>query len=97
MQLESWICLCVLLGWWFIPLELWLVSIAVLKEMQTPSAPSNLSLTLPMRTPISLQWLAVTICLCNFHALVDPLRGQLKQVPVSMHFLASAILSGNTG
>jgi hypothetical protein len=43
---------CVLLGWWFSPWNLWgvwLVDIIVLSmELQTPSAPSVLSLTPPL-------------------------------------------------
>jgi len=92
MHLEPWVCPCVLFGWWFSPWELWLVGI-VLMVLQTPSAPSTLSLTPPMGTPFSVQWLAVSICLCIHHALPDPVRRQLYQAPVSLHFLASAILS----
>jgi hypothetical protein len=33
-------------------------------ELQTPSAPSVLSLTPPLGTPCSVQWLAVSIHLC---------------------------------
>jgi len=47
MQLESWVCLYVLFGWWFGPWELWLVGIFVLMGLQTPSAPSILSLIPP--------------------------------------------------
>jgi len=65
--------------------------------LQTPSAqlvPSVLSLTPPLQTLCSIQWLAVSICLCICQTLAEPLRRQLYQVPVSKHFLASAILSG---
>jgi hypothetical protein len=48
-RLEPWFTPCVLFGWWFSPWELWgfwLVDIVVLPmELQTPSAPSVLSLT----------------------------------------------------
>jgi len=60
-------------------------------------APSILSLTPPMGTPCSVRWLAASIHLCICHALAEPLRRQLYQAPVSMHFLASAILSGFGG
>ncbi|KRX11800.1 hypothetical protein T07_8521 [Trichinella nelsoni] len=53
--------------------------------LQTPSAPSVLSLTPPLGTPHSVQWLA---------ALAEPLRRQLYQAAVSKHFLASTIVSG---
>jgi hypothetical protein len=40
---------CVLLGWWLSPWELWLVDAVVLPMgLQTPSAPSDLSLTSPL-------------------------------------------------
>jgi len=94
MQLEPWVCPCVLFGWWFSPWELWLIGIAVvLMEIQVPSAPSILSLIPPMGTPFSSQWFAATICLCICHALAESLRRQLYQTPVTMHFLASSILS----
>jgi hypothetical protein len=51
--------------------------------LQTPSAPSVLSLTPPLGTPHSVQWLAASICLCIC---------QLYQTPVSMHFLESTIV-----
>jgi len=94
MQLEPWVCPCVLFGWWFSPWELWLVGIVVLLGLQTPSSPSILSLTLPMGTPFSVQWFAARIHLCICQALAEPLRRHLYQAPVNMHFLASAILSG---
>jgi hypothetical protein len=60
-RLES----CVLLGWGFRPWELWLIDIVVLPmRLQTPSAPSVLSLTSPLGTPRSAQWLAMSICFC---------------------------------
>jgi hypothetical protein len=36
--------------------------------------------------------MSIHICICQ--ALAEPLRRQLYQVPVSKHFLASAIVSG---
>jgi hypothetical protein len=42
----------------------------------------------------SVQWLASSICLCICQALIEPLRRQLYQAPVSQYFLASTIVSG---
>ena len=98
MLLEPWVPPCVLLGWWFSPWELlggfWFVDIVLPMGLQTPSAPSVLSLTPPLGMSCSVQWLAVSICLCICQALAEPLRRQLYQAPVSKHFLASAIVSG---
>jgi hypothetical protein len=94
MQLEP----CVLLGWWHSPLEFgggWLVDIIVLPMgMQTPSTPSVLSLTPSLWTIHSVQWLAESILLCICKILSGLLRRQLYQTPVSIHFLASTIVSG---
>lgn len=93
MWLEPWVASCVLFGWWFSPSELWgiwLVDIVVFPMMlQTPSAPSVLSLSPPLGTLFLVQWLASSTCLCICQALGDPLRRQLYQAPVNMHFLAS--------
>ena len=73
-------------------LELWLVDLVVLPmELQTPSAPSVHSP--PLGTPWSVQWMAASIYLCIGQALAEPLRRQPYQAPVSMHFLASTIVS----
>ena len=40
-RLEPWVPLCVLLGWWFRPWELWLVDIVLPMGLQTPSAPKG--------------------------------------------------------
>jgi hypothetical protein len=53
-----------------------------------------LSLTPPLETPCSIQWLASSIHLCICQALAEPLRRQLYQTPVSKHLLASTIVSG---
>ena len=58
-----------------------------------PFSSSVLSLTPPLRTVCSIQRLAVSICLCVCQALAEPPRRQLYQAPVSMHFLASTIVS----
>ena len=69
--------------------------IAVLSMgLQTPSAPSVLSLTPPLGTRYSVQWLAASIHLCNFKALAGPLRRQLCQAPVTVHFLAFVTVYG---
>jgi hypothetical protein len=52
------------------------------------------SLTLPLGSPGSVQWLAVSICICLSQVLIEPLRGQPYQAFVGKHFLASAIVSG---
>jgi hypothetical protein len=44
--------------------------------LQTPSAPSVLSLTSLLGTPCSVQWLAKSICLCICQVLAEPLRWQ---------------------
>jgi len=44
--------------------------------------------------PFSVQWFAVSVCLCFCKALTEPLGRQLYQDPVSMHFLAFPIVSG---
>ena len=79
LQLEPWVPPCVLFRWSFSPWELWsvcLVDTVVLPMgLQTPSAPSVLSLTPP--------WLAVSIHLCIGQALAGPLRRQLYQTPFS--------------
>jgi hypothetical protein len=68
----------------------WLVDIVVLPMgLQTPSAPSVISLTPPLRTPHSVQQLAVSIQFCICKALAGPFRRQLYQAPFSKHFLAS--------
>jgi len=98
MQLEPWVPPCVLFGWWFSPGEIWgfwLVDIIVPPMgLQTPLAPSVLSLSPPLGIQFSVQWLAASIRLCVCHALAKPLRRQLYEPPFSMHFLASAIVSG---
>jgi hypothetical protein len=45
--------------------------------LQTSSAPSVLSLAPPLGSPCSVQWLAVSICLCICQALAEPLKRQL--------------------
>jgi len=101
MWLEPWVTLCVLFDWWFSPWELWgfwLVDIVVFPMgLQTSSDPSVLSLTPPWGTLFSVQWLAVSICLCICQVLAEPLRRQLYQAPDSKHFLASTTVTGFGG
>jgi len=61
--------------------------------MQTISALSVLSLTPPLGILFLVQWRAVSIHLCICQALAEPLRRQLYQAFVSMHFLASLTVS----
>jgi hypothetical protein len=70
---------CVLCGWqlslWEFPRS-WLVEIAGLPMgLPSPSAPSILPVT-SIEVPNSIQWLAVSICICLSQLLVEPLRGQ---------------------
>jgi hypothetical protein len=70
----------------------WLVDI-VLPIWLQPSSSSSL-LALPLGSTGLVQWLAVSICICTGQVLVELLRDQPYQAPVSMCFLASAIVSG---
>jgi hypothetical protein len=57
------------------------------------SAPSVLPLTPPLGSLCSVRWLAVSLCICICQALVETLRRQLYQAPVSKHFLTSTIVT----
>jgi len=46
-----------------------------------------------IRNPVLVQWLVVSPCICIGQALAESLRRQLYQAPVSIYFLASAIVS----
>jgi hypothetical protein len=70
-----------------------LILLFFLLWLQTFSAPSVLSLTLPLVTLCSVQSLAASIPLCICQALAKPLRRQSSQAPLNMHFLASTIAS----
>jgi hypothetical protein len=98
MWLEPWVFLCVLFDWWFSSWELWGIWLVdtVLHPMvlQTPSAPSVLSLTPSLRTPCSVQRLVMNIHLGYFQALAETLRRHLYQAPVSKYLLAFIILFG---
>jgi hypothetical protein len=71
-----------------------LILLFFLWDCKPPSAPSFFSLTPPLGTPCSFRWLTVSIHLCICQALAEPLRRQSYQAPISMHFLALAIVSG---
>ena len=68
-------------------------SVRIPMGLQTPSAPSFLSLTPPLGTPRSFQWLAVSVHLCICQALAETLRRQLYQATVKKNSLASTIVS----
>jgi hypothetical protein len=73
-----WMCtLC----WWFSAWEIWgnLVDWYCYSSMglQTPSPSSVHSLTPPLGSPCSVQWLAESIHFCICQALAEPLRRQL--------------------
>jgi len=93
MNLESWVWPCRVFGLWFSPWKLWFFGIVVLMGLQVPSAPSIFSLIPPIGTLFSVEWFAANICICIWHTIAVPLRRQLYQAPLSMHFLASSILS----
>jgi hypothetical protein len=102
MWAEPWVPSCVLLGGWSSLAswgreDIWPVDTVTPpapppthKELQTPLVPSPNPLS---RTLHSVQWLAVSICLCICQALAEPLKRQPYQASVSKHFLASAITS----
>jgi hypothetical protein len=68
MHMKSCVPPCVLCGWWFSPWVFWQVRLVdfvfLPMGLQTPSAPRVLSLTPPLGTLCSVQWLAVSNCLC---------------------------------
>jgi hypothetical protein len=79
--------------WLVLPMGLQTSYVVLPMGLQTSSAPSVFSLTPPLGTQCSVQWLAVSIRLCVCQALAGPLRRQLYQASISMHFLASTIVS----
>jgi hypothetical protein len=80
MRVDSWVPSCVLFGWWPSSWELrgvWLIdTVAPPMGLQTPSAPSVLSLTPLLGTLCSVQWLAISTYLCICQVLTEPLRRQ---------------------
>ena len=63
-------------------------------ELQSPLALSVLPLAVPLRSTGSVQCLIVNICTCIGQVLIETLRRQPYQAPVSKHFLASGICGG---
>jgi hypothetical protein len=59
-----------------------------------PFSSSVLPLALSLWSPGSVWWFPMSICICISQVMVDPLREQPYQAPVSKHFLASAVVSG---
>jgi hypothetical protein len=80
--------------WWSCPQKLWGVwpvdTVAPSMGLQSLSTLSALYPTTPSGTPHSVQWLAVSICLCICQAL----RRQPYQASISKHF--QQILNGKT-
>ena len=62
--------------------------------LQSPWTPSAFSLSILLGTFGSVQWLAVSICLCICRALAGSRRRQPCQALFSMLYLASTIVSG---
>jgi hypothetical protein len=69
MWLEPWVPPRVLFGWWFSPWKLWgywLIHIVVPPMgLQTPSAPSVISLYPPLGNLCSVQWITASLHFCN--------------------------------
>jgi hypothetical protein len=68
---------------------IWLVDIVVLQiRLKTPSTPIVLSLTPLLGTPHSIQWLAVSICLCICKARASQetaISGSFEHALVGIH------------
>jgi hypothetical protein len=62
--------------------------------LQSSSGPLVLPLTLPYWYQTSIQWLTANTCICLSQLLPEPLRGQPCQAPVSIHSMATIIVSG---
>ena len=72
----------------------WLVNIAVpTMGRQAPSAPCVLSPAPPLGNLCLVQWLAESTNIYICQVLVETLRTQLYQAPVSKYSLASTIVS----
>jgi hypothetical protein len=84
--------------WWFSPWKLWgdLVSWYSCSSygVAIPFRAISLFPTPLMKSPCSVLWLAAIICICIGQTLAEPLWGPLYQVPISKHFMASAIVLG---
>jgi hypothetical protein len=92
-----WLSPCILPGWWF---SLWELQGSGLVEsaglsmgLPFPSASSILSLIPPYRSPILVQWLCVSICICLSQLLVGPLReSHPRFLSVSISVLVRVLL-----
>jgi hypothetical protein len=71
-----------------------LVDIVLPMGLQSPSAISDIPLTLQLRSLGSVGWLALSFCICISQVLEEPVRGQPYHVSDSKYFLASSIVSG---
>jgi hypothetical protein len=67
----------------------WLVDIVLSMGLQTSSSPSVLSLTPPLGTLCSVQWLSSSICPYICQALAEPLR---RQYPIKNVFPKNKII-----
>ena len=70
-----------------------LVDIVIYMVLQSPSATSVLPLALALGTLGSVQWLAMSICICVGKVLVEPPREQQYWAPVNKHFLVLAVVA----
>ena len=73
-RLGTFVPTCVLLGWWFRLWKVCLVDIFVSMRLQTPSVLWIFSLTPPLRTLCSVQWLAKSVPLWICQNLAESLR-----------------------
>ena len=70
-----------------------LVDIVLPMELQSSLALSILPIDLPLGSMSSVGKLVVSICICFGQVLVESLREQQNQAPVSKYFLVSVIVS----
>jgi len=97
MQQEPWVPQYVCFGWWFKSLGTLgcLVGWYCYSSYKVANPFSSFStLTPPLGSPCSFQWLAASIHICICQALAESLRRQLYQAPVIMYFLAFTVVSG---
>lgn len=62
--------------------------------LRSPTVASDLPLTILLGCLCSVQWLAVSICICISQMLAEPFRRQFYRAPVCKNFLATAIMLG---
>ena len=75
----------------------WLTMLLPPRGCKPPQFLQSLLQLFYLGPPNSVQWLAVSICLCICQALANPLRRQPYQSSISKHFPASTIVSGFCG